>query len=161
MNRRLALAAVAIIAAVGAQAQEIKIGVPVALTGPAAALGIPIKKLLALMLDMMGGVQVKYTLHDDAGDPTNATTNARRFVSEDKVDAIFGSANMPPPLAISTIAAERNVPQFGMGPIPILPGREKWTVIMPQPVGLMAKALFDHMKADGVKSVGVIGFSDS
>ena len=165
MNRRLAVAAVAIFTAAAAQAtvqaQEIKIGVSVALTGPAAALGIPIKNSLALMPDTIGGVPVKYTLLDDAGDPTNATTNARRFVSEDKVDAIFGSSNTPPTLAISAVAAEGNVPQFGMGPIPILPGREKWTVIMPQPVGLMAKALFDHMKAHGVKSVGVIGFSDS
>ena len=161
MKRCLAVSAFAMFAAAVAQAQEIKIGVSAALTGPAAALGIPIKNSLALMPDTMGGVPVKYVILDDAGDPTNATTNARRFVSEDKVDVIFGSSTTPPTLAISAVAAEANVPQFGMGPIPILPGREKWTVVMPQPVGLMAKALFEHMKANKVTNVGLIGFSDS
>ena len=159
--RRLALLAAAMAATTAAYAQEIKIGVTVALTGPAAALGIPIKNSLTLVPDTIAGVPVKYTLLDDAADPTTATTNARRFVSEDKVDAIFGSSNTPPTLAVSAIAQEAGVPHFGMGPIPILPGREKWTVIMPQPVSLMAKALFDHMVANKVKTVGLIGFADS
>ena len=159
--QRLALAAAVMAATATADAQEIKIGVTVALTGPAAALGIPIKNSLTLVPDTIAGIPVKYTLLDDAADPTTATTNARRFVSEDKVDAIFGSSNTPPTLAVSAIAQEAGVPHFGMGPIPILPGREKWTVIMPQPVSLMAKALFDHMVANKVQTVGMIGFADS
>ena len=140
---------------------EIRIGVTVALTGPAAALGIPIKNTVALMPETIGGAPVKFIVLDDAGDPTTATTNTRRFVSEDKVDVIFGSSNTPPTLAVANVAMEVGIPHFGMGPIPILPGREKWTVIMPQPVGLMAKALFDHMAAHKVKTVGMIGFADS
>ncbi len=140
---------------------EIRIGVTAALTGPAAALGIPIKNSVALMPDSLGGVPVKYIVLDDAADPTTATTNARRFISEYKVDVIFGSSNTPPTMAVANVAMEVGIPHFGMGPIPILPGREKWTVIMPQPVGLMAKALFDHMAANKVKTVGMIGFADS
>ncbi len=159
---RPAAAALGLFAAVAAaQAQEIKIGVSVALTGPAAALGGPIKNTLALVSDKIAGVPVKYVLLDDAADPTTATTNARRFVAEDKVDAIFGSSNTPATLAISAIANEAGIPQFGMGPIPITPGNVKWSVVMPQPVPLMAKALFDHMVANKIKTVGLIGFADS
>ena len=161
MIKGLVAGVIAPAAGAAAQAQDLKIGISIALTGPAAALGIPIKNTLPLQPETIGGVPVKFVLLDDAGDPTNATTNARRFVSEDKVDAIFGSCVTPATLAISAVAAEASVPQIGMGPIPILPGREKWTVVMPQPVPLMAKALFDHMKAHNVKSVGMIGFSDS
>jgi branched-chain amino acid transport system substrate-binding protein len=48
-----------------------------------------------------------------------------------------------------------------MGPIPISPANEKWSVVMPQPVPLMAKALFEHMVANKVQTVGMIGFADS
>ena len=157
----LAVAGAALLAAASAEAQEIKIGVSIALTGPAAALGGPIKNALALVPDKIGGLPVKYIILDDAADPTTATTNARRFVSEDKVDAIFGSSNTPATLAISAVANEAGVPQFGMGPIPISAANEKWSVVMPQPVPLMGKALFEHMVANKVKTVGIIGFADS
>jgi branched-chain amino acid transport system substrate-binding protein len=166
-SRRAVLAAAGLAAAfaleapAGADAQELKIGVSVALTGPAAALGGPIKNMMLAMPDTIAGTPVKYVLLDDAADPTTATTNARRFVSEDKVDAIFGSSNTPAVQAIAVVANEVGVPHFGMGPIAITPANEKWTVIMPQPVGLMAKALFDHMKANKVVNVGIIGFADS
>lgn len=161
----LAVSAAAVWAASGPafaqERNEIRIGVTVALTGPAAALGIPIKNTVALMPDKMGGLPVKYIVLDDAADPTTATTNARRLISEEKVDVIFGSSNTPPTLAVANVAKEVGIPQFGMGPIPIQPGVEKWTVVMPQPVDLMAKALFNHMAAHKVKTVGFIGFADS
>lgn len=167
ISRRTLLAvsmAVLSTATLPAEAQErneIRIGVTIALTGPAAALGIPIKNTVALMPDKIGGVPVKFTVLDDAADPTTATTNARRLISEEKVDVLFGSSNTPPTLAVANVAKEVGIPQFGMGPIPIQPGVEKWTVVMPQPVDLMAKALFDHMLAHKVKTVGMIGFADS
>ena len=98
---------------------------------------------------------------DDAGDPTTATTNARRFVNQDAVDIIMGSSNTPASISVATVAAESGIPHFALAPTPIKPEFAKWTVVMPQPVPLMAKALFEHMKKNGVKTVGLIGFSDS
>ena len=60
-----ATAALTLAAAISAQAQEIKIGVSIALTGPAAALGGPIKNTLALVPDKIGGVPVKFVILDD------------------------------------------------------------------------------------------------
>ena len=32
---------------------------------------------------------------------------------------------------------------------------------MPQPIPIMGKVLYEHMKAHGIKTVGYIGYSDS
>jgi len=144
-----------------AQSNELTVGITISTTGPAAALGIPIKNTIDLLPTEIGGVKVKVIQLDDAGDPTNATTNARRLISESKVDVLMGSSTTPPTIAVSTVANEAGVPQFSFAPMPITPAREKWTVVMPQPVPLMAKVMFEHMKKNNVKTVGLIGFSDS
>ena len=142
-------------------AQELKVGVTVTTTGPAAALGIPEKKAMALWPESIGGFKVKIIILDDGADPAAATTNARRLITEDKVDVILGSSTTPASTAVSNVAFEAGVPQIALGPVVLKPGRKKWTVIMPQPVSLMAKAIFEHMVKNKVKTVGLIGFGDS
>jgi len=161
-------AAVAVAAAVAlpgaahqAAAQDITIGVSVSTTGPAAALGVPEKNAVEFVPTEIGGAKIKVIVLDDAGDPTAATTNARRFVTETKADMIVGSSTTPPAIAISTVANEVGVPHFSLAPMPITPAREKWTAVLPQPVPIMGKVLYEHMKKSNVKTVGYIGFSDS
>jgi branched-chain amino acid transport system substrate-binding protein len=98
---------------------------------------------------------------DDGGDPTNATTNARRFVTESKADIIMGSSITPSTIAVSNVANEAGVPHIGLSPFPITPARAKWSVSMPQPIPIMGKVLYEHMKAHNIKTVGYIGYSDS
>ena len=156
-----AIAGIGLLSALPSHAQELKIGITISTTGPAAALGIPIKNSLALWPSEIAGLPLKVIQLDDAGDPTAATTNARRFVTDDKVDIIMGSSTTPPTIAVSNVAFEAQIPHFGLGPMPFQKGREKWSVVMPQPVALMARGLFEHMAANKVKTVGVIGFADS
>jgi branched-chain amino acid transport system substrate-binding protein len=144
-----------------AAAQDITIGVSVSTTGPAAALGVPEKNAIEFVPTELGGAKLKIIVLDDAGDPTAATTNARRFVTESNADMIVGSSTTPPAIAISTVANEVGVPHFSLAPMPVTPAREKWTAVMPQPVPIMGKVLYDHMKKNNVKTVGYIGFSDS
>ena len=167
MNKRL-LSAAAIAAAfalpgspASAQTSEITIGISITTTGPAAALGIPERNALEFVAKEIGGVPLKVIVLDDGGDPTNATTNARRFVTESKADIIMGSSTTPPSIAISNVANEAGIPHFGLAPFPITPERAKWSVDMPQPVPIMGKVLYEHMKAHNVKTVGYIGYSDS
>ena len=142
-------------------AQELKIGVSISTTGQGAALGIPERNTITLFPEQIGGVKIKVIQLDDAGDPTTATTNARRLITEDKVDVIVGSSITPATIAVANVAFEAGVPHFALAPMPVAAGKEKWTVVLPQPVGLMAKALFEHMKKNKVTTVGLIGFSDS
>jgi branched-chain amino acid transport system substrate-binding protein len=104
---------------------------------------------------------LKVIVLDDGGDPTNATNNARRFITESKADIIMGSSTTPPSIAVSNVANEAGIPHFGLAPFPFTPQRAKWSVSMPQPIPIVGKALYDHMKAHGVKTVGYIGYSDS
>src|ERR1700744_3226433 len=144
-----------------AQTNEITIGISISTTGPAAALGIPERNALEFVPKEIGGVPLKVIVLDDGGDPTNATTNARRFVTESKADVIMGSATTPPTIAVSNVANEAGIPHIGLAPFPITPERAKWSVDMPQPVPIMGTVLYEHMKAHNVKTVGYIGYSDS
>jgi len=162
------LSAVAIAAALAlpgsparAQSNEIVIGITVTTTGPAAALGIPERNALEFVTKEIGGVPLKVIVLDDGGDPTTATTNARRFVTESKADIIMGSSTTPSSIAVSNVANEAGIPHFGLAPFPITPQRAKWSVDMPQPVPIMGKVLYQHMKAHNIKTVGYIGYSDS
>jgi branched-chain amino acid transport system substrate-binding protein len=162
----LSAAAVAAILAMSAppalaQATEITVGISITTTGPAAALGIPERNALDFVPKEIAGVPVKVTVLDDGGDPTTATTNTRRFVTESKADIIMGSSTTPSTVAVSTVANEAGIPHIGLAPFPITPERAKWSVAMPQPIPIMGKVLYEHMKAHAIKTVGYIGYSDS
>src|SRR5256886_6759249 len=160
-----AASAVAALALAGApaaaQTNEITIGISVTTTGPAAALGIPERNALEFVPKEIGGVPIKVIVLDDGGDPTAATTNARRFVTESKADIIMGSSTTPPTIAVSTVANEAGIPHFGLAPFPINEARMKWSVDLPQSIPIMGKVLYEHMKAHAIKTVGYIGYSDS
>src|ERR1700722_14681979 len=164
MNKALlsvAMTAAALALPAYAQTSEITIGISISTTGPAAALGIPERNALEFVPKEIGGMPLKIIVLDDGGDPTNATTNARRFVTESKADIIMGSSTTPPTIAVSNVANEAGIPHIGLAPFPVTPERTKWSVVMPQPVPIMGKLLYEHMKAHDVKTVGYIGYSDS
>jgi branched-chain amino acid transport system substrate-binding protein len=144
-----------------AQTNEITIGISISTTGPAAALGIPERNALDFVPKEIGGVPIKLIVLDDGGDPTAATTNARRFVTESKADIIMGSCTTPPSIAVSTVANEAGIPHLGLAPFPINEARAKWSVDLPQAIPIMGKVLYEHMKAHAIKTIGYIGYSDS
>src|SRR5580698_5374432 len=166
MNRMVLIAAMAAaialpVSTAGAQTSEITIGISISTTGPAAALGVPERNALEFVPKEIAGIPLKVIVLDDGGDPTNATTNARRFVTESKADIIMGSATTPATIAVSNVANEAGIPHIGLAPFPVTPERAKWSVVMPQPVLIMGKVLYEHMKAHNIKTVGYIGYSDS
>jgi branched-chain amino acid transport system substrate-binding protein len=157
-----ALAAVAAMAVLGPPSKaDIKIGVILSTTGPAAALGGPMKNALDFWPTEIGGEKLQVILLDDAGDPAKSTTNARRLTTEDQVDVIVGPNTTPTNIAVGGVALETETPHLACAPTPLKDGREKWSFVMPQPVPLVGQIVLDHMKANGVKTVGYIGFSDS
>jgi len=166
--KKALLSAAAVVAALAlpgspalAQTNEITIGISISTTGPAAALGIPERNALDFVPKEIGGVPLKLIVLDDGGDPTAATTNARRFVTESKADIIMGSCTTPPTIAVSTVANEASIPHFGLAPFPINEARMKWSVDLPQSIPIMGKVLYEHMRAHNIKTIGYIGYSDS
>src|SRR6516164_2495696 len=166
--KKVFLSAVALAAALAlpgsgasAQTSDITIGITITTTGPAAALGIPERNAVEFVPKEIAGIPLKIIVLDDGGDPTNATTNARRFVTESKADIVVGSSTTPPTIAMSNVANEAGIPHLSLAPFPVTPERAKWSVVLPQPVPIMGKILYEHMKAHNVKTVGYIGYSDS
>lgn len=162
----LSIGAAAILAALPlAVSAQIKVGVTVAATGPAASLGIPERDTVALLPTEIGGEQVTYIVLDDATDTTQAVKNIRKFTSDDKVDVVLGTSVTPASLAMSDVAAETGTPMISVAAnaklVEPVDGPRKWVFKTPQNDALMATALADAMVKQDVKTLGFIGFSDA
>lgn len=140
---------------------EITIGISLPLTGPASGLGIPSKNGLAFWPDTIGGEKTKVVVLDDATDPAQASRNARRLTTEDKVDVIIGSVATPAAIAIAAVAEETQTVQLSLSPVELPEGRGGWTFRMPQSMPVMASGVIRHMKGLGVKNFGFIGYADA
>ena len=144
---------------------DIMIGVTLSATGPAASLGIPEKNTIELLPATVGGEKIKWIVLDDGSDTTRAVTNTRKLISEDKVDVVIGSTVTPNSLAMVDVVAEAETPMISMAASarivdPTNP-KTKWVFKVPQNDSLMADAIAVHMKANGVKTLGYIGFNDA
>ncbi|HWK59865.1 MAG TPA: ABC transporter substrate-binding protein [Eoetvoesiella sp.] len=158
---RKALLAVLIAAWSGAACAEVVVGISVSSTGPGASLGTHIAKVVPLLPKTVAGEAVRYIMLDDASDPTVGARNARKLISDDKVDVIIGSSTVPVAIAQSSVANEVKVPIITICPIPLDPAKLPYTFAVPQPIPLMVDALLDHMHAHKVKKLGYIGFADA
>ena len=161
--RTLMAAALAALA-LAAQA-DINVGVTVSATGPAASLGIPEKNTVEIMPRSIGGQKVNYIVLDDASDTTAAVTNARRLITESKVDIILGSTTTPNSLAMLDVVSESQTPMISLAASarivePVDPKR-RWVFKTPQNDIMMALAIAQHMADNGIRTVGFIGFADA
>ena len=163
-KRVLALATFAALASAGAHAQ-IKVGVSISTTGPAASLGIPEKNTVSLFPAEIAGQKVQYIVLDDASDATQAVKNARKLISEDKVDLLIGSSITPTSLAMLEVAAETGTPMIsiagGSRIVEPMDAKRRWVFKTTQHDGQMAAAITQHMANNGVKTMGFISFSDA
>jgi branched-chain amino acid transport system substrate-binding protein len=155
-----ALFAVLLASLSGAALAEITIGVSMPLTGPASGLGIPSKNGFALWPDTIAGEKVKLVILDDASDPAQAGKNARRLITEDKVDLIIGSSATAASMAMADVAAEGQTVQLSSSPVELPPGKGAWTFRLAQSNAIMAAGLIRHMKAGKVKTLGFLGYAD-
>lgn len=161
MTFKKTLVALAITAASGVALADINIGVSLALTGPGSGLGIPMQKQLQLFPKTIAGEKINLTVLDDATDPGKGAANARRFVTEDKVDVIFGSCITAVAAAMTDIASEAGTVQIAGSPVGVPPGKDKWLFRLPQSNTVMGHAVVEHMKKQGVKTIGFLGYTDA
>lgn len=158
--KTLAVAMATLVAVTAARA-DITIGVSLPLTGPASGLGIPTANYIKLWPTTLAGEKVNVILLDDAGDPTKGVTNAKKFITEDKADIVMGSAATPVAIAMSSVMFEAQTPQFMMSPAVLQAGKDAWAFRLPQSTAVMAHAMIEHMKKQGIKTVGFLGYTDA
>ena len=143
MKTRLPLALLALLASVwlaaGAAHAQIKIGVTVSATGPAASLGIPEKNTNALMPQSIGGQKVNYI--------------------------VLGSTTTPNSLAMIDVVAENQTPMISIAAssriVEPQDAKRRWVFKTPQNDIMMSLAIASSMADAGIKTVGFIGFADA
>ncbi|MBE7368834.1 ABC transporter substrate-binding protein [Ramlibacter pallidus] len=155
--RTLVTAAVALVAA-GAALADINIGVSLSLTGPGSGLGIPMQNQFKLFPKEIAGEKVNLIVLDDASDPGKGVANARKFVTEDKVDLIIGSCLTPVAGAMTPVATEFKTVQLAASPVG---GDSPWLFRLPQGNEVMAYAMVEHMKKQNIKTIGFLGYTDA
>lgn len=139
---------------------DVNIGVTLSLTGPASGLGIPVGNQFKLFPKEIAGEKINLIVLDDASDPGKGVTNARRFVTEDKVDILFGGSITVVSAAVAPVALESRTPQLSIAPVGVPPDQEVWVYRLPQGANVMAYPIIEHMKKSGVKTVGLLGYND-
>ena len=144
---------------------QIKVGVTVSSTGPAASLGIPEKNAIELLPREIGGKHIEYVVLDDASDTTTAVTNTRKLITDDKVDVIIGSTTTPNSLAMLPVLGELKTSAISLASsnriIEPMDSNRMWMFKTPQTDTMMAIAIAEDMSNHGVKTVAFIGFSDA
>ena len=157
--------AVAMVCGATAASAQVKIGVVLSTTGPAASLGIPEKNTVALLPREIGGKSVQYIVLDDGTDTGKAVQDVHKLIDEDHVDAIVGSTVTPNSLAMIDPISAAKTPMISLAAsakiVEPMDDKRKWAFKTPQNDDLMANAIADYMSRHGVKTVGFIGFADA
>lgn len=152
----------------GQARRVLRIGVVVSATGPAAALGIPVRNAFLVyedrFRDAIPGYRIEYVILDDATNPTLAVQNARKLVTEHRVVALAGSTVSVSALAMVDVAAEAGVPQMAMGAttniVHPVDEKRRWVFLLPQTAASAIQAVTLDMRLRDIKTVGYIGFND-
>ena len=98
---------------------SVLLGQSVALTGPAAALGIEMRigaKVYFDYVNSKGGVhgrKIELRTLDDGYEPARTVPNTKKLIEEDKVFALFGYVGTPTSAAALPVFTQAKVPFFG------------------------------------------------
>jgi branched-chain amino acid transport system substrate-binding protein len=162
MKARLfaAATAMAILSASAVANAQIKIGVILSISGPAAAMGVGYKGAFDFLPTEIAGQKVEYIIRDDATDANTAFTVAQKMISDDHVDAFIGPSLTASDAAVAPLANQARIPMIAMAPYEYDPAKQPYTFNDAQPLSLMVSVVFKYMQQHGVKDVGFIGFSD-
>ena len=112
--------ATALLMAVPAKAQTIKLGLVAAMSGQSAKSGEAIVRGLSLAVDEInakGGVlgrKIELLVRDDESNPARGVVAARELVQRERVAALFGGLDTPVSLAIVPFANQSKVPFMGV-----------------------------------------------
>jgi branched-chain amino acid transport system substrate-binding protein len=144
---------------------QLKVGIDLSSTGPAAAIGITSKNAMLMWPKTIAGQQAEYIILDDGSDPGAAVRNIRKLITEDKVDVIVGPNITPAALAALDPVAEYQTPMITLiGSASVVEpqeGKKVWAFKMAQTDRAMADVMTRTMINRNVKTVGFIGFADS
>lgn len=159
----LALTGLTLVAAMPVQAQ-VKIGVIVSSTGPAAFVGIPQKNAVALLPAKVGNLSIEYLTFDDGSDPTQSVQLTKKLLSESKIDALIGPSGSPNAMGVLQFMAEAQTPLLApVGTSAIvqpMDEKKRWAFKTHPNDDVISSSLVAAMTKRNVKTIGFVGRND-
>ena len=179
-SRRITLAALALALAMATlpyaafaqpKGEAFKIGVLIALSGPAAAYGADERAAIEAVAEhtnATGGINgriIELVVRDTKTNPTEAARLANQVILDDKVIAIIGATTGSETLAFADLAMRAKVPVFPMvGTQSVTDSKEaysRWMFRMSPSIAVDLPASRDRMIADGHKKAVVFSEEDA
>jgi branched-chain amino acid transport system substrate-binding protein len=153
------------LAAQAANAADINVGIILPQTGSASSFGVPMSNAVSLLPPTIAGQKVNYILLDSRSDVTQATSNARKLITENKIDVLIGDAITPTSLALVPVAGEAKTPWLATSSIkdlayPVDQNR-RWAFKIVPNDDTTAPPVVKYFADHGVKTLGIMGFNDA
>ncbi len=169
ISMAIAVLVMALLAADGLYAASVyKIGGIFSSTGRASFLGDPEQKTMEMMIEKINaaggidGVKLEAVIYDSEGDPAKAVSAVNKLLHKDKVLAIIGPSTTPTTLAIVNFVERAQVPLISCAAgVKITSPVKPWVFKTAQSDLLAVAAVYQHMKARGIKKIGVLTVSNS
>ncbi|QRR35601.1 ABC transporter substrate-binding protein [Hydrogenophaga sp. YM1] len=160
------LLSVGLLASIGATAgAQVKVGVIVSATGPAASIGIPERRVVDLMPRRIGDKTIEYIVMDDATDTNQAVKAARKLMADDKVDVLIGPSASAPSIAVVNVAAELSTPMVSMASssriVSPVDDKRKWAFKVVMDESAMVETTLKHLSETNKRKLAFIGSGDA
>lgn len=146
-----------------AEKKPYKIGVSLAITGPASILGEPERNTLVMIeeqVNQQGGINghpLKLVVYDNATDSTKHVMALKRLIEQDGVTAIIGGTTSGVTLAGIPIVEKEGIPFFSLAAsVKIVEPVKKWVFKTPKSDSLNITKLLTYAKKKGVKKVAIL-----
>jgi branched-chain amino acid transport system substrate-binding protein len=149
-------------------AETYKIGGLFAVTGPNSFLGDPEKKSLQMAVDEInarGGIdghRLEAVIRDTEGVPDKAVLAANELISSEKVVAIIGPSLTPTTLPLVPLVESNKIPLISCAAgIEITEPVKPWVFKTAQSDVLAVATIYEHMKKQNIKKVGILTVENS
>jgi branched-chain amino acid transport system substrate-binding protein len=148
-------------------AQDIKIGAVLSVTGPASFLGDPEEKTLKIYVEELnakGGIngrKIQLITYDDGGDASKARTFATRLVEEDKVVAMVGGSTTGTTMAMAPVFEDAQIPFISLaGAVVIVEPVKKFVFKTPHTDRMACEKIFEDLKTRNLTKIAMISGTD-
>lgn len=169
--RAAAISAVCVLSA-GAQAQSVKVGSVLSVTGPAAFLGDPEHKTLQMLVEQTNkaggllGKQLELVHYDDGSEASKANGFTKRLIEDDKVDVLIGGTTTGASMGMYPMVDKAEIPFMTLGGgVVLVEPPKKWMFKVSHNDRMAAEKVFIDMQKRGLKGLALIsetsGFGQS
>lgn len=153
----------------GSQGSEepVKVGVAVAVTGPASSLGEAQRNAVQLFkedYDEVDGRPIEWMVEDTATNPTTAVTTVNGFAKDEGVAAVICCSVSPNSMAILPTVEQQSVPNVSLAAAASIvePVEEReWVFKTTHNDSAVTEVLTDYMAEQGHERIAFLGFNDA